>query len=193
MPMTRPIALLLALLLGTAASFAEAACGAGTVLYFKADGRTWLLLADHQHWLQRDRGWAAFGGLCADESPEAAAARETEEETRGYFRREQILPLLEASPRLRTSDYTTWFVEVGFVPAVRVSNHSPPSADGAYYERGPFAWVPLSEVWSAIDAGRPRALLPTQYLPGKRRTDWLYGAFVRALLTARQRGLLPEG
>ena len=42
-------------------------CGAGTVLYFRIKGETYLLVADHNWRRQRDRGWSGFGGLCDSE------------------------------------------------------------------------------------------------------------------------------
>jgi 8-oxo-dGTP pyrophosphatase MutT (NUDIX family) len=182
--------LLLGLLGGIAPAYA--ACGAGTVLFAQKDGQTWLLLADHLHWFQRDRGWAAFGGLCDGEAPEVAAARETEEETRGFYPRERILEGIGEAEHLRTGDYYTWFVEVPYVPAARITAHVPPDQSGNYFERGPFAWVPLAEIWSAIDELYPgRVWLPSDELPPRRNTSWLFRAFVENLLTARNKDLLP--
>jgi 8-oxo-dGTP pyrophosphatase MutT (NUDIX family) len=179
------------LITGTAT--AHAACGAGTVLYTRDGDTTWLLLADHVHWFQRNRGWAAFGGLCDDDTPQEAAARETEEETRGFFARAAIRERIEEAKRLRTGDYYTWFVEVDHIPAEQITQHTPPRQQSSYYERGPFTWVPLNVIWQSIDQHYPgRVWLPSQYLPQRRNTSWLHDAFVASMITARKNHLLPE-
>jgi hypothetical protein len=71
-----------------------AGCGAGTVLYFKFKQETYLLLADHGVSHQRDRGWSGFCGRCDGEGPDAAAARETNEETKGYYSRKEVMAKL---------------------------------------------------------------------------------------------------
>jgi 8-oxo-dGTP pyrophosphatase MutT (NUDIX family) len=185
--------LLILLYLITGIATARAACGAGTVLYTRDGDTTWILLADHVQWFQRDRGWAGFGGLCDDDTPQEAAARETEEETRGYFARASIRERIEQAKRLRTGEYYTWFVEVDHIPAEQITLHTPPQQSSSYYERGPFAWVPLSVIWQSIDQHYPgRAWLPSKYLPERRNTSWLHDAFVASMMTARRNHLLPE-
>lgn len=174
-------------------SCAYGACGAGTVLYSRDGDKTWLLLADHVNWFQRDRGWAAFGGLCDGDAPPEAAARETEEETRGFFARDGIRERIETAKRLKTGDYYTWFIEIDHVPAEQVTLHTPPQQQSSYYERGPYTWVPLEVIWRSIDQHYPgRVWLPSQYLPKRRSTSWLHDAFVASMITARRNHLLPD-
>ena len=62
---------------------------AGIVLYFKSGNEVYLLLAEDA---REGRGWATFGGKAREgEHPAETAARETEEETRGYFVRGNLL------------------------------------------------------------------------------------------------------
>ena len=60
---------------------------AGMVLYTKAGGEVYLLLAEHA---RGNRGWAAFGGGArAGETLAETAAHKGEEESKGYYSREQ--------------------------------------------------------------------------------------------------------
>ena len=55
---------------------------AGTILYFRSGQDVYLLLAEDS---RKTRGWGSFGGGANEgESPAQTAARETEEETRGF-------------------------------------------------------------------------------------------------------------
>ena len=103
--------LLIICILMLMSQIAIASCGAGTVLYFKFKGETYLLLADHNWHRQRDRGWSGFGGLCDGEPVDVAAARETKEETKGFFSRGEIFARLGSSPKIRVGDFTTFFLE----------------------------------------------------------------------------------
>ena len=115
------------------------------VLYFKAGDDIFLLLADHR---ENDRGWSAYGGAPHEgESAAETAARETEEETRGYFLREDLLTLIEGQqPVIDSNGFALYFAGVPFVPAQRVTNNPLPSDDKSYTERGPYAWIPYSEL-----------------------------------------------
>ncbi len=169
-----------------------AGCGAGTVLYFKFKHETYLLLADHGFSHQRDRGWSGFGGRCDGEPAASAAARETEEETKGFYSRKEILVKLNSDSGIRVADFTTYFLEVDFVPANVINNFKASHKSTGYHERGPYAWVPISEIWQSIgNKETGRAYLPSNYLPPEANTDWLFEPFVTSLLAAKARGVLP--
>ncbi len=171
---------------------ALSSCGAGTVLYVALKDETYLLLADHKLTGQRYRGWSGFGGLCDGEPDAVAAARETEEETKGFYSRKEIFAKLSSSPKIRVGDFTTFFVAVDYIPVILINNQrsSPPSA--AYAERGPYAWIPYSVVRQAFErrqAGRTQ--IPGKYLPPAAQTDWFFEPFLTSLRTAKKAGILP--
>ena len=62
---------------------------AGMVLYFQSQGEVYLLLAEHAG---SKRGWAGFGGGAREgETLAQTAAHKGAEETRGYFKRADLL------------------------------------------------------------------------------------------------------
>lgn len=167
-------------------------CSAGTVLYFTFKGETYLLLADHSLSGQRHRGWSGFGGLCDGEPAGVAAARETEEETKGFYSREEIFARLSWSPKIRVGDFTTFFVEVDYVPAILLNNQKPSNSSAGYIERGPYAWIPGCVVWQAIERKQAgRAYIPVKYLPPGALTDWLFEPFLTSLTAAKKTEVLP--
>jgi 8-oxo-dGTP pyrophosphatase MutT (NUDIX family) len=171
---------------------AFSSCGAGTVLYFTFKGETYLLLADHSLTGQRHRGWAGFGGLCNGEPVEVTAARETEEETRGIYSRKEIFARLSSSPKIRVDDFTTFFVEVNFVPVTLLNNQKPSNPSASYTERGPYAWIPYSVIRRAFEGRQTgRAHIPGKYLPHAAQTDWLFELFLSSLIAAKNAGILP--
>ena len=169
-----------------------AGCGAGTVLYFKFKHETYLLLADHNWSYQRTRGWSGFGGRCDGELPDSAAARETNEETKGFYSRKEILAKLDPQASIRVADFTTYFLEVDFMPANVINNYEASHKSTGYHERSPYAWVPISAIWQAFENKKSgRICLPTKFLPPEANTDWLFEPFVTSLLAARSGGILP--
>jgi hypothetical protein len=95
---------------------AAAKCGAGTVIYFNFKSEIYLLLADHNWPQQHDRGWSGFGGYCDGDPVDVAPARETEEETKGFYHRDELLGKLGSSPQIRVGDFTTFFVGSVILP-----------------------------------------------------------------------------
>ena len=171
---------------------AVAECGAGTVLYTKFKDKTHLLLADHQLVSQQHRGWSGFGGRCDGQPADVAAARETEEETRGFYNREEILAKLGKMPGIRVGNFTTFFVKVDYVPAVALNNPEPSRSAYHYIERGPYAWIPSAVIWQAFEnrqAGRTH--IAAEYLPPNARTNWLFEPFLTSLMAAETAGILP--
>ena len=174
------------------AQHAYAKCGAGTILYFENRHETYLLLADHSRDFQRGRGWSGFGGRCDGDSPAVAAARETEEETRGIFNRREIVAKISSDLKIRVGDFTTYFVEVDFVPAIVINNQDESRRPARYRERSPFAWIPVSVIWQAIaKRHNGRAIIPAKYLPSDARTNWLFEPFAASLEAAKSAGILP--
>ena len=171
---------------------ATASCGAGTVLYFKFKGETYLLLADHNFRHHRDRGWSGYGGSCDGEPVDVAAARETEEETKGFYSRGEIFARLGSSPKIRVGDFTTFFLKIDYVPAIVFNNQKSVSHAASYDERGPYAWIPISVIREAISKRQSsRLCIPGKYLPPDSQTDWLFEPFVTSLMAAKKAGILP--
>ena len=169
-----------------------AGCGAGTVLYFKFKHETYLLLADHSWSHQRNRGWSGFGGRCDGQPPALAAARETEEETKGFYTRDKILAKLDLDSGIIVGDFNTFFIETDFVPATLINNYQASHESAAHRERSPYAWVPITAIWQAIEIKKSgRTYLPVKFLPPDSHTDWLFEPFVASLLAARSAGRLP--
>ena len=174
---------------------AKAENPAGIVLYFKSNDEVYLLLADHSSESAQKRGWAAFGGGANEgESAAETAARETEEETRGYFSQKELLRKIELQEPVYDGRFALFFAEVDFVPALRVANNDVDSEDRAYVERGPYAWVPYSQIRgyleNEIDLTRTHSI-DAGYLPERRYTDWLWPVWLRNLRIAVESDGLP--
>ena len=171
---------------------ASAKCGAGTVLYFKFKHEIYLLVADHSLSHQQERGWSGFGGLCDGQAPALAAARETEEETKGFYKREEILAKLNSDASIRVGEFFTFFVEVDYVPAIVINNFKATDLSAGYRERKPYIWMPISEIWQALEKKQAgRVYLSGKYLPSDANTNWLFEPFVISLLAAKSAGVLP--
>lgn len=169
---------------------------AGILIYFKAGPEVYLLLADHATPRSKDRGWGGFGGGGLDgETAAKTAARETEEETRGYFTRAELLSLIESqTPVIDTNGFALFFAEVPFVPAQRVMNHAPGEEKWAYLERGPFAWIPFSEVRKHLE--KPlnlsrKDMIDKRFLPAGSHSDWFWNVWIGNMKLAWETGSLP--
>lgn len=165
---------------------------AGIALYFESGNEIYLLLADHG---KRPRGWATYGGgTHQGETTAETAARETEEETRGYFARAHMLRRIEGQTPVMDGGFALFFAEVEFVPAQRVTNHQPVSEDPAFFERGPFAWIPFSEIKSHIRApvdNNQKYSIDTRFLPPDRKTDWMWPVWLGTMRIALKTNALP--
>ena len=186
------ISLIFLCILAFGAQNAFAGCGAGTVLYFKFKQETYLLLADHGFSHQRDRGWSGFGGRCDGQPPASAAARETHEETKGFYSQKEIMAKLDPQSSISVNDFTTYFIEVDYVPAEVINNYRETNKSSRYRERGPYAWMPLSAIWRTIENEKSGLMyLPAKYLPPEAHTNWLFKPFVNSLLEAKSGDILP--
>lgn len=165
---------------------------AGTILFCMKDSEPWLLLADHAGWSQR--GWASFGGGAQDgETPAETAARETEEETKGYFKRQDLLQRIANSTPIADGVYHFFFVEVEYVPIEEIRNHRQPSLNLAFYERSPFAWIPFSEVEKCLRPGTPgeRCHIDARYLPPDAVRTWFWDTWLNNLRAAASQNRIP--
>lgn len=168
---------------------------AGITLYAEEDGKIFLLLADHAM-PARHRGWAGFGGMNEfGESTAQTAARETEEETNGYFSREYLLKLIEGQPPLLDDRFTFYFAKVPKVPVEEISGRHSGLLSRFYRERVNYAWVPWQQVARYLDVkaaadGRSYTI-DASYLPEKAPTNWLWPVWVNNFRVAERAGRLP--
>ena len=155
---------------------------AGMVLYFNDGHQTFLLLADD---IEGTRGWSAFGGRQEEgESIIEAAARETSEETRGFYSKEWLMLQVEGQTPVSTSNgFKMFFVEVPFVPALRIKQHPLPySADKHSQERVHFAWVPLSNLEQAIHSEKNEII--DLYLPPSSKLKFYWDVWIKNMKDA---------
>lgn len=166
---------------------------AGIVLYFESGGEVFLLLADN---LESDRGWGAFGGSPQEgENTAETAARETEEETRGYFLRGDLLNMIkDQEPVIDHNGFALYFAEIPFVPAQLVTNNPVPDDDKFYIERGPYAWIPYSKIEPHLegpvntDKGYP---IEERLLPHERNTSWFWPVWLGNVRRAIETKSIP--
>ena len=107
----RPLVSLFTILLIAASFTVHAQTAAGTLAYTHVDGEVMLLLADHAIGQERKRGWGGFGGAMEDnESAVVAAARETEEESRGYFPRAMVERKIQDQQPVIDGEFALFFI-----------------------------------------------------------------------------------
>ena len=161
---------------------------AGIILYFKDKGTTYFLLADD---IRPSKGWSAFGGIAnRGETYQQTAARETEEETRGYFKRDCLMKKIQHQKPFSEHGFTMFFVEVPFVPAQRVKQH--PIANKfsiSMHERVNYAWIPESEIVKAFDT--KEAKVNPLYLPRPIRSDFYNRHWIRSMKSAYAQKVCP--
>jgi len=161
---------------------------AGIILYAEDTDGVSLLLADHLP--PSERGWAAFGGTHEkDETPAETAARETEEETNGFFSRAELLARIKNVTPLFDGAFAFYFVKVPRVPIGEITKSHVHDGEAAYGERGPFAWVPFSAVERQLTAKAP--ILDSRYLPAEVRTNRLWPVWLHNLRIAIDAHALP--
>jgi len=183
----------LSVILGTYAGV-HAERSAGIVLYLESGNEVFLLLADHR--AASHRGWAAFGGRGdKGESRAETAARETEEETRGYFSKGDLLRAIkDQTPVIDANGFALYFAQVAFVPAQRVSNNPIPKDDDSYSERGPYAWIPYSELekhFLTPVKRNEKHPIDLKFLPKGSRTDWIWSVWLCSMRLAIKAEALP--
>ncbi len=166
---------------------------AGTILYADTPDGVQFLLADHVP--PSDRGWASFGGHGeVGESIAETAARETEEETRGYYSRAGILSKIDGQTPVQDGPYAFYLVKVDHVPIADIANHPIPPDQPTYAERGPFAWIPLTQLQRFFDPATVTfpLVIESELLPPDRHTDWVWPIWLHQLSAALQADALPQ-
>jgi ADP-ribose pyrophosphatase YjhB (NUDIX family) len=165
---------------------------AGMVLYFQSGGEVYLLLAEHAG---SERGWAGFGGGAREgETVAETAAHKAEEESRGYFKRADLLQKIKDQAPVMDGSFASYFAEVAFVPAQRVMNHSVPEANDAYLERGAFAWIPYSTIEGFLQEDIDRTkkyMIDPAFLPAGSQTQWFWPIWLGNLRQAVATQALP--
>lgn len=165
---------------------------AGMVMYFKSGGEVYLLLAEHAN---SQRGWAGFGGGArAGETIAETAAHKGEEESRGYYKRADLLRAIKDLKPVMDGEFASYFVEVPYVPAQRIMNNPIPEGDDAYGERSTFAWIPYSAVKPHLAAELDREkkyLIDPAFLPAGSETQWFWRAWLSNMQKAVKAKALP--
>ena len=173
-------------------SSANAKGPAGTVLYFQQGEQVFLLLADHS---SNSRGWGSFGGgENKGETSIETAARETEEETRGYFPRELIEQKIAGQKPVVSKGFSLYFVEIPFVPAQRIRNNPSDKSDKSTFERDHYAWIPFSEVKKAINKRNPSIhdlKINSLYLSRGTKTNFFWDVWIQNMRHAAEQGVVP--
>lgn len=149
-----PATLTIAVLLMILAEGSVTAGGPAGILLYHRDGDNVLVLLANDS--KGTRGWSGFGGGAeGDESLRATAARETEEETRGYFSRVWLEEQIADQQPLSSRGFHMFFVQVPFVPAQRVMNNPVEGHQAATEETQFYAWVPFSELEPVLAKDNP--------------------------------------
>lgn len=165
---------------------------AGIVLYMSTNDEIHLLLADHKG--SSKRGWSAFGGGAeSGENRMETAARETEEETRGFFKKGELLKKLKGKKPFIEGKYFMYFLEIDFVSAQRVTNNKLPVGGKAYRERGPYAWIPYSELKKyLISKIRNQTYhIDKRFLPKGAKKDYFRKTWVSKMIGAYESKSIP--
>lgn len=166
-------------------------CNAGIVLYARGPQGIEFLLADHTP--PSTRGWASFGGKYdPGETPAQTAARETEEETRGYFSREKLEESLKTCVPHFDGFFVIYFLEIDHIDPGVIASHPAPSQDKAFHERGPYRWVPFSEVRKALDSDAEAPVIDARHLPPDAAGKWFWKVWIANMRHADKAGALPK-
>jgi hypothetical protein len=84
-------------------------------------------------------------------------------------------------------------MEIEFVPALRIQNNHLFAEEESYRERGPYAWIPYSEIARYIENDDPdqTGLINRVFLPQTARSDWFWNVWLRNMRKAHRMGALP--
>jgi len=74
------------------------------------------------------------------------AARETSEETRGYYNQAGLLKMISGQKPIRQSGFSLYFAEVPYVSAKKIMAHPIKRWSPGYFETQHYAWVPFFEI-----------------------------------------------
>lgn len=152
---------------------------AGVVPFAVVDGQVLVLIADHK--INKQRGWAGFGGCVdKDESLAAAALRELHEETRCAL--DQQLSINPDTPRVSFGKFTSFALEVPFISETSIQTKKLPShcRGPVIHERGPWAWVALPSLLKQISGSNDNEPFSDDFLPFA-ATRWFWGKSSRVI------------
>lgn len=165
---------------------------AGIVLYCQWEKEVYLLLAEDTG---ATRGWSAFGGWNRPgETQVETAARETAEETRGYFDYVRLKEQISKQQPVQSGGFSMYFAEVPFVPAQRIANNPIGENEGDMAERGLYAWIPFKEleiILGKAHLAAPDLKINPLYLPRGSRSDSFWGVWVANMREAMKKGAFP--
>ena len=79
------------------------------------------------------------------------------------------------------------------MPALRIENNHLTTEEEPYRERGPYAWIPYSEVAKYIenDDENQAGLIDRDFLPPTIHTHWFWNVWLRNMRKAHSMGALP--
>ena len=161
---------------------------AGTVLYFRNAQSVYILLADD---INSNRGWSSFGGGAEEgESEMETAARETEEETRGFFIKEWLLQKMHGQKPIKFKGFSMYFVEVPFVPAQQIMNTPlKKNASESMRERVHYAWIPETDLKRALTV--TNAKIDSVYLPTTSKSKLYWNIWLAGMENAYKKNACP--
>lgn len=176
-----------AALILVAQSFELRAAGAGVLVSTERNNQVYVLLADHKKPSQITRGWSTLGGtIKGGESELQAAVREVVEESGGVLSAELLFSTVNPEVKTMTPGFTIFYAQVPFqnVDSFNLTEVSINELGNS--ERGPFIWLPWSEVLAAakkyreqLDSdSRSKVILDKKFLPENSQTDWFFDAFL---------------
>ncbi len=179
--------LVIAVFILTVQSADTSAAGAGVLVSTVHKNQVYVLLADHKKPSQVARGWSTLGGTIKEgESELQAAVREVVEESAGVLSPELLFSRVNPGVRTVTPNFTIFYAQIPY-RSVQVFNIEKASTGQlGNSERGPFIWLPWSEVLIAAKEYRaqmkakvsPKVKLNKKYLIKGSQTDWYFNAFL---------------
>jgi hypothetical protein len=173
---------------------ALAQSAAGTLAYTWVDGEIMLLLADHAIGEERSRGWGGFGGSRKEgETLVEAAARETEEESRGYYPRALVQHNIRNQAPVIDGKFALFFLEVPYIDAALIYRQPVAGLPEAYHERGPFAWMPYTTIIRNLEKLRPgqRMEIEPDLLPEAAASTWYWDIWLGNIIAALGADAMP--
>ena len=140
-----------------------------------------VLIADH---IDSDRGYATMGGTVeGGEDPRDAAARETEQESRGKYRRDDIRNKIENARAIKKGNFIVYVVIVDdLIHEDEIESASMDCEDCG--ERYGYKWIPLSELDKVVMVKGNK--LAKEQRSEHSKTDYLFEKFVRVYNAARK-------
>ncbi len=165
---------------------------AGILLYARHEGEVQILIANDRLYT---RGWGGFGGgHKAGEGRVLTAARETSEETRGYYKQDWLLEQIVGQEPVTFQGFALYFVEVQHVPASTVKNHPLERLRPAFLETHYYTWVPFSELEPLISKAQRTEVdlkLNPRHIPKGCSEDSYWDVWINTLRQVHQKDGFP--